>query len=286
MPAAVTWTNRFTNCPLVATPSNGGGYTSAAFDAAYPAINIINPDPSKVARMNFVRSGSSTYVLPYFQFHASVQQTATAIAMLNVRLPASVTQVDLALHNAAGASVFYVSYTAANLVPIPGTTNRYNLFGVLTVDTSALAVGLLVYCPINTADYVEFGYVWAGRALLLPLGVDSNWSLGFVDPSDVERSRGGALVANQLPRRRRLRAPITTRDYNTAHGTPGTASVLSLRQMSLEAGLSAPVIVIPRSDTQHALQVASIYGALTDLRDISHQGGDYYGTEITVEEIR
>lgn len=291
MPAAFNYTNRFNAANLVATPSNGGNYTSAAFDSGFPAVNITSPDPTKVAKLDFVRSGTGSFILPYFQFHASTQSTIRTYSLLNVRLPASVTQVDIAAYNGAGANLGSYSYTAANLVPIPGTTDRYNLHGVLSADTNALAVGLIVYCPINTADYLEFGHVRAGPAFIAADGVDANWLLTYVDPAPIEEAWfSGTSITNALRRRKQISTQINATDYAQTMGTPGNASVQSWRDMCAVAGMSSPILALPRYGTTaeelHTMQTLGTYGRAISLPQIRHDGGNFFATgELVLREF-
>lgn len=41
-----------------------------------------------------------------------------------------------------------------------------------------------------------------------------------------------------------------------------------------------------RSTQQHASQVGSIYGSITDLPDFAHSGGDYFASSMRIEQIR
>jgi hypothetical protein len=291
MPAALSWTNHLHNTALAisASVASSLNMTAVAFDSAYPATNAYDSDPSKVARVTYTRNAvAGGYVFAYWSFATTLatQKAARILGLLNCRIPAAATLVTIKAYDYLGAGVFEQSYAPADLVPKPGTTDRFDLYALHSADANVASLGLLVHVPVSTTDYVEIGEGWIGPALVLPDGVDKDWSILPVDPSEVERLRLGALVANRLPTRRKLAAPITRQVYNTAMGTPGSAAALNFRALFLEAGLSAPVLALPRSSNLHVMQTAGVYGALTKLAEIKHQRASRFAIEIEVEEIR
>ena len=288
MPAAISWTNHITN-GYPAAPVLVSNMTSASVDAAYPIENYLTDDPSRVTRINYVNtSGADRVVILRKQISAANDKTIRVVAAMNVRLPAGAwNSLWFGLFNVALAGANYAAHSPAVVVPIPGTTDRYNVYAVLAADVPSLAyVEFAMQAPTGTNSYFEVGHVWAGPGLVLPDGVDRDWKLTPVDPSEVERLRLGALVAQRLPTRQKFSAPVTRQAYSTALGTDGSPTALNFRSLFREAGLSAPVVIVPRSSSTHAAQVAGIYGALTKLADVSHQRGNRFAVELEAEEIR
>src|SRR5690606_20601264 len=150
-----------------------------------------------------------------------------------------------------------------------GETDRYDLIDVLDADVDAARLEIRWTLAANAAGSVDVGYLWAGQALVLDKGVDLDWKLGGVDPAEVTRSKGGALIANSnIQRRRTLEANLTAVDRNTALGDPSDPTSPSIRSIRENTGLSGAAIVILRSDTVHDLQCLSMYGAFTKLQPV------------------
>lgn len=302
MGAAISWVNHVTN-GYASAPIMVQNMTSASVDSAYPIANMIDPDPSKVVRVNYVNSsGSNKAVILRKHVSAANDKTFNVLALLNVRLAvgqwSSVTFGIFTSDLITGA--IYGNYVPADVVPIPGTTDRYNLFTVIAGGVSGRAE---CECTITTAtdtnSYLEVGHFWAGPALVWEEtttgGVSGNWRHGVVDPSDVERTRGGALVASKLPHRRTLQCEFDSKTYAQAMGTPGTAGNLSYRQFMAEAGNSSPVLVLPRTplnpasptaEELHTLQAQSLYASFIGQHEIGHLGGNLFRSTGNFEEIR
>ena len=293
MPAAFSPTNRV----RTATGSGGRivpGYTfdSLAVDPAYPASNLIDPDPSLVTRLNYDNNASAGLVETYAQLSASSNKTCRVIAALNCRIPSNVSYVTLYVMDATGTSftansrVFYRN----QLVPLPGTTDRFDLIDVLSADALGARVAARFSVDANAIDYVEVGHMWAGPAVVVQApdsGMAMDWEVGTVDSADVERSRGGALVASPgVPRRRTMSANVRAAGRNVALGVPGDATAISLRSLREETGLSTPIIAILRSADVHDLQCLSMYGAFTRIDAVEHTGGNFYSTRMSMEQIR
>lgn len=299
MGALLSWKNLVTRAGLSWTfaPAAIG---TASFDPAFPAVNVLDPDPSKVMRMIYARdaaAGGYAYFTGDFAASTGDHVSARVLAFLNVRLPTDATTVSLRLYtHDFGSLQFILGILPANLVPIPGTTDRFNII----VDCGSLIASIgsfmfLIEVPINTSGYLEVGHVWIGDALVFADGVGPNWKLSIVDPSPVERARGGALVAQQMERRRKLSCEFDSKTYDIAMGTPGTAATLSYRQFMHEAGNSKPVIVAtrtplvaasPTTAELHYMQTQAMYASFTGQHEIGHLGANLFRSTGTFEEIR
>lgn len=287
MAAALSWTDRTASDAdsVVAVAATSGAFTALTIDAAYPAANALTNDPSKVTQVDYTTPAGGPFVLSV-ESNWTSDATVRVVAALNLRLPSTAVGVSFAVLSAAGATLETTTQvTLANLVPIPGTTDRYNAFAILTADRSANRLRLLVQVAASGTDYVEVGKLWAGPAIVWG-GIGAEWEMGFVDPSTVARSRGGALAATRLPVRRTLSLTKRGLSYADALGTAGSASTLSLRQALQDAGISAPVVAISSNADTHRLQVGSLFGAITEMPSINHIGAARFGTALRIEEIR
>lgn len=282
------------NHVLVATDTGlavTGIFDSTGFDPSYPAINALDPDPSLYSRLDFDNSTSAAVLRQYATFSASNDKTCRVVAALNCRIPADVTSVQLVLTNAAGTVDLDASraFDPADLIPLQGETDRYDLIDVLDADVDAARLEIRWTLAANAAGSVDVGYLWAGEALVLDSGVDLDWKLGGVDPAEVTRSKGGALIANtNVQRRRTLGANLTVLNRNTALGDPSNPTAPSIRSIRENTGLSGPAIAIFRSNTVHDLQCLSVYGAFTRLDPVGPKAdkNDDYRTSIALEQIR
>lgn len=294
MPAAIGWKNNALVTVAGYPSPQSSQMTSIVWDSAYPAANLLHPDPTRVARLNYVRNATAGgYALPQIRWAdtAPACGRTRVLALLNVRLPADATDVSLAVYTHAGGAsgatfASGATITSANRVPVPGTTDRFNLFWLLAAtQTNVGWMDFRVDLPPSTSGYIEIGHAWASDALVLDAFEDS-WSQQPLDASTVERTDGGALVASVLPVRQVLRIGMSAVTKDQAFGPSATPTVPSVRSLQFEAGRSSPVIVLPRTDSAFNLQTLSVYGSLRNPPSLRHLGGDYYGSEIEVEQIR
>jgi hypothetical protein len=288
MSSALSWKNYVTQHGF-----SGGGAGGGSIDPSYPLANAADPDPSKVCRVNYTAAGpGGVYLLGDL---GAIRSPIRVIAALNCALStlevpaANQTAFSFRLYDSAfGATGADLQIANANIVPIPGTRNRFNLFCVAPANVTTGRY-LIMYPDIGSATHsgwFEVGHLWAGPALVFPEGTDTDWGLSAVDTSEVTRARGGALVASRMPRRKKLSIGFSGRSYAETIGTAGDATALSLRDFALDAGVSTPVLAIHRSTDTHAMQAASIYGAVTRPLDIQHERGNYYKSRLEIEEIR
>jgi hypothetical protein len=292
MSSAIGWNNRFQNAAGI-SQSFGGNYTSLAIDPAYPLINLVNPDPQKFARWNFTRNATNPgYVLPIVRFSTVVgtDKTCRVFGVMNCRLPASVTNVNLNVYDYALSGVTAASYIA-NCEPIPGTTDRYNIWAVNAAGISTGAIGLAVYCPPSITDYLEYGLPWASDGLILTDGIDADWEQGYVDPSEVDYARMSNPAISQLPRLRTLEGSMSGRTYAEMIGNYQSLTAQSYRKFAIECGKSSHAVIVPRygttAETQHNMQALGVYGLIQNMPAAKHRGGNYVETsKLSIREIR
>jgi hypothetical protein len=291
MSAALAWNNHIAAVPssqLLASVASSQ-MTSIAFDAMYPGVNVFTSDPSKATRVNFVRNGvGGGYALLHAQFALTAGQELTTrmVAALNVRLPASATQATVRAYDQAGNVEFQTVYPRANLVPISGTTDRFNLYALAAADHSVASASLMVEVPVSITDYIEWGTAWASKAIVWPQGADAEWRLSGVDSSVVARNDVGGAASLVVPVRKVISLSKRSLSYIDALGTLGDSTALSMRDVLFEAGSSTPVIAVSSDADQHRLQVKSVYGLITRLPELGYNGGDSYGTGLTIEQMR
>lgn len=286
MPAAIAWGNLFNGAKI--STAAYGFLASSSFDPGYPPSNVADPDPSKVSRFNFTRDATpNQYALPFWAFSATAggQGTVRVYGALNVRLPASATNVGLSLFTYAAIGVDSLTYSAAVRVPIPDTTDRFNLFAIASANVTAGAIGVDVFCPAGTVDYIEVGTLWASRALVVG-AVEEKWVSAPIDGSKVERSDGGAHLADINVVRDVFRCSLPKLTVNEALGNPAAPTDPCVRTLQFEAGRHDPVVLLPRTSSHFYLQTLAKYGALKAVPQLRHAGGDYYDADVEVEQIR
>lgn len=290
MSAAFSWVNRCRSDidGLSAIVQN---MTSAVFDSAYPAQNILDPDPTKLSRINFVNSTGATRNVGFESTFSAVNVNCRLLAAINFRLPANVATVTLGAQTTLGGSVFSVVVNAADLVPQPGTTDVFNLFYLHTSAGAAARAQFTAQIPTGSTDYISGGHIWCGDAFVPTDGVDADWSIGTVDPEPgSETFMSGTPVGYILPKRAELQTSISAREYNEIMGTPQNPAAPSWRQFIREAGMSTPLIALPRvgSTTQdiHASQIIGMYCKAIALPTIGHQGGNFFASgALTLRQI-
>lgn len=291
MSGALSWVNKVLDDAdgAVSVGAAQGSFTANAIDSAYPGRNAISPDPSLVTQVDYQTSSSAPYE-SYVEANWTSNAPVRVVAALNVRLPSTVVGVRFVVVNEAGTTLETTSQIlAANLVPIPGTTDRYHVYAILSAERSVNRVRFQVQVAASETGYYEVGHLWAGQALVLGGTAgswDAGWRMGFVDPSTIERGNSGGYAAYSYPVRRRLAIANSLLTYAQAIGTAGSPNTPSLRQFALEAGSGTPVLAVVRDDDAHALQALSLYGTAVRLPDLTHQRGNRFGTGIEIEEIR
>lgn len=280
MTAALSRLNYFVNSAATVAAAGAG----AVIDPAYPARNVLHPDPTLEAGWTYSAVAGTTYLQVN---NGAALPPVNVVAAINVRLdPAVVTTFTLRIWNTSSATLDSWSFPIADCVPIPGTTDRFNFYGI-TPSTRTNAQHLFAMATTTaSAGYVRVGHMWAGPGLVFPDGVDADWSLGYIDPTDVQRPPSGGLVSAPLPTRAVLSCPTTVQAYNVAMGAPGQAAFENMRNIVGSVGRSRPVVMVVRDQNLHTVQTMSVYGALSELTPIGHEGGDYFGTTFDVEQIR
>lgn len=286
---ALSWVDHCQN-DLDGVPAlaGNGGTSDLAFDPAYPGANVLTADVSQVAQIDYTRNTTAnTDITVTCTFSASNDKTIRVLAALNVRLPSDVVQVTAQAKNAAGTVLETgTTFTAAQLVLIPGQTDRYNLFWILSADRLGASAAFNFRFPISTTGYFEIGRLWAGPGIVWSKGVGIDWSMKVIDASRVSRADGGGFSSYALPTRKQFSITKRGLAYIDAMGDPNAPAALNVRQAVFEAGTSEPIILISTDADQHTAQVQSCYGSILPGVSLDHAGAQRYGTGMQVEEIR
>lgn len=287
MSGALSWTNRVSSDAdgAVAIGAAQGSFTSNTIDASYPGANAIDgTDPSRVTRANYQTGGSAPYE-SYLEANWTSNLDVRVVAALNVRLASDVVGVRFVVVNAAGTTLETTTQIPyASLVPIPGTTDRFNVYAILSATRSVNRVRFQVQVPASDTDYYELGALWAGPAIVWPNGAGVEWGLSVIDRSTVERGNSGSYAAYRYNRLRALSISKRGMDYSEAMGAAG--STLSIREAMLSAGNSSPVVVISSDSDTHKAQTMSAYGLVEQWSDLGHVGMYRFGIGARVVEIR
>jgi hypothetical protein len=280
--------NKFKLANFVSMAYSGGGHSVISIDASYPVENMFSVDTTKVTRWNYTRNATINPIRIRIKLSASDNIEFDGLAALNIRLDPHVTKASVYCGTLAGSSGAGdgSDYLRADLIPIQGTTDRFNLYSLRKLLTLRGEIWLIIETPINVSGYVEIGHMWGSQGLILPNGIDGNWQLGHVDHGEAVIGPGGAMTAAVRPRTRRIVAPITGRNYATAMGTPGAFKVDNLDAILQAAGTTSPFLFIGRDDDLHSLQKLSAYCRLESSEEIGHAGGNYFGTQLTLNELR
>ncbi|MEF2154644.1 hypothetical protein V3390_00080 [Luteimonas sp. FXH3W] len=210
-----------------------------------------------------------------------------AAALLNTSLPTGV-KVNIELWN-GGATLGSGSVRTARL----GDGNVGAVWRP-TRQTTVTEVRVVIYNDVNgsvgipAGTLFDLGEVIFGDLVDMP-HVDE-WDNELVDPSSASRTRGSRpIVASKTPYRR-FESALTPQTKAIARqgGLTNGQDWETLRRAMLPE--SARTIAIVRHNTpagavdQPEIEDTLLFG-IGRMAAISHRGGDWYGTTVTVEEI-
>lgn len=286
MSGALSWVNKVRDDAdgAVSVGSAQGSFTSNAIDSAYPGRNAISPDPSLVTQVDYQTSSSAPYE-SYVEANWTSNAPARVVAALNVRLASTVVGVRFALLNQAGTTLETTTQIPlASLIPIPGETDRYDIFAILSATRSVNRLRFQVQVPASSTDYYEVGTLWAGDGLVFPRGVGAEWGYTVEDQSIVEDQPSGGFAA--YPYQTQDVVEIRKRGLTQAEGMGEAGSVNSIRHMLRVAGRHTPIIVISSDETTDKAQTMSVYGRIVDSQGVATLSRDLYGMAMRVRQIR
>jgi hypothetical protein len=261
-----------------------------SIEPAYPAANVLDPDASLVCRINYTRNGAASGFVGLrcmWTNDAAGHRACRVVASPGIRVPAHATDIQMnvwafPVPSQVGAHVV----TQAQRVPRPEESDRFDLFGVYSADLQAGFFDLLVDLPPSVSGSVDIAYMHCGPALVFPDGVGEVWADEVIDPSPVEIGPSGAMAAAELPVRSAIEIPFDREDYARCFGVAGNPAAPSVRALRRQAGLHTPIVAIMRDATAFELQVHSVFGRITQLPRLVHDGGNLISTSMRVEQLR
>lgn len=263
------------------TSLSGGGFLGETEDG------LVDGLPARVARLAWPTTAGTATDWVSIGLTFSQPAPIRAVALIGVDLLAGVlVEVDLV------AMEVVVATASARLVPLPPSNalGVWFVFGAATPSADAIRVRIVNdvagVALIAANAQIEIGELVAMR--VTDIRLESDWSIEPVDPADVQVTRDSQLsVVEREPYRKftgNLSGAWFTEVY--AGGLDGTDWT------QLQAALAGPgrCAAIPRwtsdgttVDIGRVLATA-IYGRGA-MGTFSHLGGDYYSTQITVQEL-
>lgn len=125
------------------------------------------------------------------------------------------------------------------------------------------------------------GYIQAGRLIVdSPFRPTVNPSyglqIGYVNPSNKRRSRGGQPWVDRLPQYREMRIPFEAILESQAYGT--------LYEIDRQAGISGDVFVMLDPDDEINRHRQGFYGTIKNPTPISHDGPNSHSKSFVIEE--
>ncbi len=287
MSGALSWVNKVRDDAdgAVVAGSAAGSFTSNVIDSAYPGRNAVNPDPSLVTQVDYQTAGSAPYE-SYLEANWTSNAPVRIVAAINVRLPSTAVGVRFQVINDAGTTLETTAQIPlASLIPIPGTTDRYNVYAVLSATRSVNRLRFRVQVAASSTDYYEVGVLWAGDGLVFPNGLGLDWSVGVDDQSIVDRGWSGGYAS--YPYQTLDVLSVGKRGLTEAEGLGAAGSVNSIRHMLRVAGKHSPIVVISSDANAARAQLMSCYGLIEDAQGVGTLGrGDLFGTAMRVKQIR
>lgn len=139
-------------------------------------------------------------------------------------------------------------------------------------------------------NYYEAGRLWVGDGILLPDGVENDWSQTIKDPSTISRSRGQQVYADVKQRYRKLNFSLGSLSKKIVFGDPDVSPMpLHFQQMFLTAGVTGEVLVIPRCgnnsvDENQFINRTAAYGVFSEEHTVRKEPGDNYSVNLSIEE--
>lgn len=130
----------------------------------------------------------------------------------------------------------------------------------------------------NPAGYIQAGRCWAAPAWRPSLDMQYGWSIGWVDPSEVSKSRGGQASIKVLPKYRVLSFELA--DIPEAEMYPNAFDYIDRRK-----GISGDILVIPQPSKPELFIHEAIYGRMQSLAPVSNPYFERRSKPFIVEEL-
>lgn len=277
---------------LFDAPSDLGTYSGGSWETGLPLANLVNQQPTKVARSTDADEASTRFVID----HASARQFSM-FALINVNLSSAATVRIRVSQNADGSSPTLdktIAYGEANVVwgSLPWGSFPWSGFiedeqpggPIVFYKHPSTVAGRYVLVDIsdesNAAGYVQAGRFMAGQAFVPQINMAYGAGGQFIDESRQSRSVGGQLYTDKKPKRRRFQCALNFLTEAESWG--------SMYDMQRKLGISgALLLVYDPEDAAAIIKRRTIYGHMTDLSPIvtENASSSPYSFSLTVEEL-
>lgn len=133
-----------------------------------------------------------------------------------------------------------------------------------------------LYDASNADAYIEVGRVFLGPVYEPTINMDEGFRIGWVDPSQRERARGGQLYVDQRRKHRRIqfRLGFLSRDEMLANSF----------ELDRALGLSRTLIAMLDPGDSVNGERLTIYGNLAEMTDVEHVTDDIFAKPYIIEE--
>lgn len=155
------------------------------------------------------------------------------------------------------------------------TLSAYHL---LPQQTVARYLRIDLVDPANPAGYVQAGRLLAGPYYRPSRHFLYGWSIGYEDPSEVSKSRGGQTWVDVHERFRVLRFSVANLGEREAFDN-------IFDHLLRRRGVAGDLLVIPQSDKPELFHHQVIYGRLRTLEPITNSFFESFETSFEVEEL-
>lgn len=151
-------------------------------------------------------------------------------------------------------------------------------FHLLPQPRSARYLRIDLQDPDNDDGYLQAGRLVAGPSYVPSRNMLYGWSIGFEDPSEVSKSRGGQTWIDVHEKFRVLR-------FALANLNEDEAMINVFDHLMRRKGVSGDVLVIPQSERPDQYHNQAIYGRLRSLDPITNPFFESFEANFEVEEL-
>ncbi len=130
--------------------------------------------------------------------------------------------------------------------------------------------------PANSRGYLDFAKLILSPAFQPSVNISFNWKIEWVDPSLVNRTRGGQVFTDPRPSFRRLSMVFENQQTLEAFS--------HLYELDRMCGRSKPVLAIVMPTDTANLHRVTIYGSMPNLPALQNTYVDRYSKNVVIEE--
>lgn len=155
------------------------------------------------------------------------------------------------------------------------TLSAYHLLPEQVVATH---VRIEISDDSNPDGYLQVGRLVAGPYYRPSRNMDWGWSIGFEDPSEVSKSRGGQTWIDVAERFRVLRFSVANLSEREAFNN-------IFDHLLRRKGTTGDLLVIPDSTRPDQFHNLALYGRMRSLDPITNPAWEAYETSFEIEEL-